>query len=488
MVEDEDRRGVSGCMTLHNTTTHKSFTTKTLYMKNILLSIVMLGTLFLSQACEVEEAVVPVSKAEITVTEDNGTVTIAPGGETVSYEYAFGSEMTIEDFLSADSEKVSVKDDSVTEIDMSELSEGFYYSFYAVAYDANGNASAVSSLTVPVFDDGVALRTSWLTATTAGFVIDIPSFYYSLRYHVGVDSDREAFYSGEIAGSKVDEPIQYAGVNCFDLKPGSEYVLFVEAIDRSGLVLKKELQFTTESDDESTFSVDYTVVSSDAYRTLYKVSPAGKTEKVAAFALDKLSSSTDNLVMYGPANGRGHLVNVFNGWLDIDFNFKTAAGVLDYETLDPDMNCNVEVELYLLAMDASDNIKGIYKYDLLTAEVDENAGAAEVTVEVSDVTSVGATYTYTPNSETMAFMYDTIEADWFDEFSQTSEYDEFYLHNRLFTQGYYFAYGQDVVTYTEGQGTPGTRYYAAACPLNVNGPGNGGWGKLSLKEYTTEVE
>lgn len=471
------------------TTTHKSFfTTKTLYMKNILLSVLTLGTLLLFQACEVEEAAVPVSKAEITVAEENGTVTIAPGGDAVSYEYAFGPEMTMEDFISGESERISVQGSTVSEIDLSELSEGFYYSFFAVAYDAKGNASAVSSLSVPVFDDGVSLETSWITATTAGFVVNIPSFYYSLRYHVGADSDREAFYSGEIAGSKVDEPIQYAGVNCFELKPGTDYVLFVEAIDRSGFVVKKELQFTTEADDESTFAVDYKVVASDAYMTQYQVSPVGKTEKVGAFALSKLSSSTDNLVMYGPANGRGHLVNVFKGWLDIDFNFKTAAGVLDYATQDPEMNCNVEVELYLLAMDASDNIKGIYKYDLLTAEVDENAGAAEVSVEVSDVTSVGATYTYTPNSETMAFMYDTIEADWFDEFSQSSEYDEYYLHNRLFAQGYYFAYGQDVVSYTEEQGTPGTRYYAAACPLNVNGPKNNGWGKLSLKEYTTDAE
>lgn len=457
-------------------------------MKNILLSVVTLGTLLLFQACEVEEAVVPVSKAEITVTEENGTVTIAPGGEAVSYEYAFGPEMTIEDFISGESERISVEGSTVSEIDLSELSDGFYYSFFAVAYDGNGNASSVSSLSVPLFDDGVSLETTWLTATTAGFVVNIPSFYYSLRYYVGTDSEREAFYSGEVAGSKVDEPIQYAGVNCFELKPGTEYVLFVEAIDRSGFVVKKELPFTTEKDDESTFAVDYKLVSSDAYRTLYQVSPVGKTEKVAAFALSKLSSSTDNLVMYGPANGRGHLVNVFNGWLDIDFNFKTAAGVLDYETLDPDMNCNVEVELYLLAMDASDNIMGIYRYDLLTAEVDENAGTAEVSVEVSDITSAGATYTYTPNSETMAFMYDTIEADWFDEFSQSSEYDEYYLHNRLYTQGYYFAYGQDEVSYTESQGAPGTRYYAAACPLNVNGPKNNGWGKLSLKEYTTEVE
>lgn len=40
-----------------------------------------------------------------------------------------------------------------------------------------------------------------------------------------------------------------------------------------------------------------------------------------------------------------------------------------------------------------------------------------------------------------------------------------------------------VVTYTETEGEPGKRYYAAGCPMNCNGIL--GWGDLVLEEYTT---
>ena len=41
-------------------------------------------------------------------------------------------------------------------------------------------------------------------------------------------------------------------------------------------------------------------------------------------------------------------------------------------------------------------------------------------------------------------------------------------------------------TFAETIGQPGTRYYAAACPMNANGID--GWGETVLVEYTTLAE
>lgn len=459
--------------------------------KQILLTLAVAGLAFsVFQACSESDFTASVSGASVTVTEsDGGIVVITPQGDVSRYEYAYGMDMGIDDFLSLpEAERTSVEGDGVTEIDLSLLPPGGYYGFYAVAYDTEGTAGAVSSLTIPLFEEDFKVEMTWVTESTAGFVIYCSGNYASIRYYVGTAGDRDAFLSGEIEGTLVEEPVEYAGVNCFDLEGGTEYVLYAQAVDRSGAEEFKELPFTTCENAGSCSSAEYEMLESDAYRTLFRVTPGGNTVKVAAFAMSESEAYTNNLVMYGPANGRGHLVSVFNNWLSIGFNFETASGVLEFETFDPSLECNVKTVMYIATMDASGNIRGIYRHDLVTSPVDGNAGTAKVSINVSDITSSGATYTYTPNQETMGFFYDTIDADWFDEFRKTPEYNEYYLHNRLFTQGYYWAYGQDEVVYTETTGTPGKRYYAAVCPLNVNGPLNGGWGEMTLVEYTTSVE
>lgn len=442
------------------------------------------------QACSYVESGTPVSGVSVTVEESaGGSVVITPHGDgVVMYEFAYGPDMTMEDFLSPDVKRTAVYGKEPYEIDLAGLAYGSYYGFYAVAYDGNGIAGAVSSLVLPLFEDDFTLEKTWVTESTAGFVIYCSGNYSSIRYYVGTPEERDAFLSGAIEGTVVVEPIEYAGVNCFGLVSNTEYVLYAQGEDRSGAVFNRELPFVTSENGSSCGSAVYEVLESDAYRTLFRVTPGGSTEKVAAFAMRESDAYTNDLVMYGQANGRGNLVSVFEGWLSIGFNFEVADGVLEFDTVNPLMQCEVNTELYMVTMDASGNILGIYKHDLVTAPVDDMAGKAVVEIKVTDVTSVGATYTYVPNMETMGFFYDTIDADWFDEFRKTSEYDEYYLHNRLFSQGSWFAYGNGETVFTEMGGEPGKRYYAAACPLNVNGPLNGGWGEMTLVEYRTSME
>lgn len=425
------------------------------------------------------------SDVSVSITVVDGTVIVAPSSDAVSYEYSYGPGMTLEDFLDDTSERISENGNGASEIDLSSVPQGTSCSFYAVAYDAAGTAGAVASLTVPLSGDGFSLECTWITESTAGLLVRCSGQYAGVRYYVGQDKDRSEFEAGRIEGTMVDNIIEYAGVNLFDLEPGTEYILFAEAYDRSGAASFKELSFTTAPGREDCFSADYEMVESDAYRTLYRVVPGANTKKVAAFVLDKSASSTDNLVMYGPANGRGHLVSVFEGWMSIDFNFHTAEGVLEFITEDPGFKCNVDSEIYIVTMDGDGSIKGIYRHDFVAAPVNPDAGAATAEISVGDITSCGATYTYVPGPETMGIMYDTIDADWFDAFKETTDYSEYYMHNRLLNQGYYFAYGKAETVYTEEAGTPGTRYYAAACPMNVNGPHNDGWGALVLEPYVT---
>lgn len=151
------------------------------------------------------------------------------------------------------------------------------------------------------------------------------------------------------------------------------------------------------------------------------------------------------------------------------------------------------MEIYAIAYDKDFNLSGVYNFDFSTPSYNAEAGEAHVSIDVSDVTSTGAMYTITKGENMFAVMYDTLEAEWFDMIVDDPSYHEFYIHEILLGNAMYFAYGPDMadgkVVFEEKTGTPLTRYYAAACPMNENGPvRDNGWGKLVIEEYTTSVE
>ena len=107
-------------------------------------------------------------------------------------------------------------------------------------------------------------------------------------------------------------------------------------------------------------------------------------------------------------------------------------------------------------------------------------------MEVTDITTNGATYKVTPNQYTMGYLINTFEADYYEGLvaNNTPEKVAQIVQERLLELGEYFYYYADSnPPYTETKGTPGTKYYAIACPMNVNGAE--GFGSITVQEFTT---
>lgn len=422
-----------------------------------------------------------------TMLDENGNdvVRITPGESTVRFDYAVGIDGSVEKFLNGEMGIMSSDGAEIIDISIEELQKGQYYTVVAQGYDDVGNKGAVSSVTVSTSGKGLSIELSYLTESSVGILINSDSGnYMDIYYYLGCEEDRDKFYQGdELSDGYVESIMAYNGANYFDLEPGKEYVFYVKAKDRKGIPFHEEFKFSTLSSENDCPSVSYEIVSSDAYRTTYRIMGNDKAVKVAAFPHD-LNDVTSETVMYGEGGQRGNIKKVFEDWLEIGFKVKSSTdeNSFEFSVDNVDFLNDVEVDLYLMAMDENGEIVSIYKDNMVIAEYDESAAQATCEVAVSDVTSSGAKYVFTPDTNTMAIFIETVEADWFDEFSKTEEYHDFYLHERFFNQGY-FSYGNKPVEYVETTGQTNTRYYAAVCPMNKNGLK--GWGKLEMKEYTT---
>ena len=87
-------------------------------------------------------------------------------------------------------------------------------------------------------------------------------------------------------------------------------------------------------------------------------------------------------------------------------------------------------------------------------------------------------------------MYDTYDADYYDQVTSSSSCHEFFIHEELMTSGNgKFSYGNGEVIYAEIEGDPYTEYLLCVAPMNGNGPVDAGWGELAVSErYRTLAE
>lgn len=414
-------------------------------------------------------------------------VRFIPSSNTVSFRYAIGEASDFGDFVAGTMQNtVTVEGASETDVVFENLVPNKVYTIFAVACDENGFEGEVATAKIPTADDNFLLEIQYVTDESAGFTFTATSDYRGGRFYLGTEADRDLFINGEVGEEFKDMKSKTA--NFFDLQPSTDYVFYAQAIDRAGFMSDViEIRITTLAEGacpKAEFSFD-----NDIYYGTYTLTPNDKCGQITSFIC--IEGSNDMMINSG-SHWAGDIIAMMKSWESlvskgkVTISYGGDPAVMNFRT--PELLCDNHLEIYAMYYDNSGNVTGIYRYTAKTPSFDENAGEAKLTVEVSDITASGATYTYTKGENTFAFMYDSIDADWFDDFKENDpSYHEFYIHELLFQAGKYWSYGQDVTTFNEETGTPGTRLYAAGCPMNVNGP-KGGWGALVLEEYTTLAE
>lgn len=454
-------------------------------MRRFLSSIAIVILSAAAAGCKTEYVLPETGAASVTIqkSSDNDstsvTVTFIPSENAVSFRYAIGTEEDFEKFRNGTlSSTVSEGNGSVEET-FDGLEPLSTYTVFATATDERGLEGEIAVAKLSTEDPEIIFTEQYLLKNSAAFTVRFSSNYRGVTYYLGKEGEREAFLAGETENSTVNDVDEYT-VNYFTLDPETDYVFYAKITDRGGNTAKViEHPFRTNADaPDAVFEYE-----NDFYRGEYTLTPVQGCSKIAAIVT--LKGENDDII-YGRNNWKGDLLAMLQSWQNVEslgVSVSENGQPLTIEYLTPTLMLENPLEIYILIYNENGDPCGVMHYDMATPSYDSNAPEATVSVEVSDITENGATYTYTAGEGTVAFLYDTVDAEWFDEFSQSEEYYEHYLHELLFSNGKWWAYMTSPVIYVEEEAEPGARYYAVACPMNCNGIQ--GWGELVMEEYTT---
>lgn len=470
-------------------------TQKTIDMKKLLtiVAVALMISPILSGCQKTEVVASPYGEAAVKMefAGDAGSsgfsVLFTPSENTSYFEYAVGYPEDYVRFANGEMEKVSVEGNEPVEVAFDELNPLEEYSVFAQAYDSDGKAGSVSVLGVSTQDDKLNIQPEYITDHTAGICVNFSDATYELEYYFGTPEDKDAFLSGETENKTLTDVIAnnygYAVVaNRYDLEADTEYAFFLKAYDRIGKEVYKEYYFRTAKEGQCP-KVSMKIESIDAYKGKYTFEANDMCSKMAVLMCPK---GKHDAMLY--TDGMGQVMKTVDVWGSIGFEAKVSMDEsFTYEYITTAIKCGVDLEAYVVTYDSEYVPRGLQHFDMRIPDIDANAPDCTVDIQISDITENGATYTYTPDENVLAFFYETVDADWYDNFRNTGEWYELYLHEYL-VDGGYFAYCGDndkPVQFIENTGVSNYRYYAAACPLNANGIGEG-WQSEVLVEYRTK--
>lgn len=470
-------------------------TQKTIDMKKLLtiVAVALMISPILSGCQKTEVVASPYGEAAVKMefAGDTGStgfsVLFTPSENTSCFEYAVGYPEDYARFANGEMEKVSIEGNEPVEVSFDELNPLEEYSVFAQAYDSDGKAGSVSVLGFSTLDDKLNIEPDYITDDAAGILVNFSDATYELEYYFGKAEEKDAFMAGETESKyftdQTGNNYGYAIVdNHFNLDSDTEYAFFLKAYDRSGKMTYMDYYFKTLKSGECP-KVSLNTEKLDVYKGTYTFTANDLCSKMAIYLCPK--GETDGMFY---ADGLGQVKKTVDVWGSIGYKTNVSMDktyTFDYYT--SGMKCGVDLEMYVVTYDDEYYPVGLQHFEVRTPDYDENAPSCTVGIEISDVTTVGATYTYRPDENVLAFFYETVDADWYDNFRKTGEWHEFYLHEYLVESGY-FAYcggNTEPVTFTEYTGVSGYRYYAAACPVNANGIGDG-WQSEVLVEYKTK--
>ncbi len=415
-------------------------------------------------------------------------VSFVPSANAVRFEYMLGTPDMEKSFLDGSADGIAGHEgnDSLG-VRFDNLEAGKKYSVFARAYDKTGKPGGLARCDISTNSNAYNVRTQFIASNSASFRIEFTSDYINFRYLLGKESEKEAFLAGEIQDGILQNIVEYYCASYFDLEEG-DYVFYAQGEDISGAKTRLfEIPFST-ADESSVPSGTLEIISQDAYKGEYAITPNGNCGKITCYI--STAGQYDNLAL-DPTSWRGDYVAMLQSWEQIPGvmpSHTATAETLEFSYTDPTLALGQPMEIYALFFDKDLNPAGVRHFEFSKPGFDENAPQAHVDVKVENISYAGAVYTFTPDENTLAFMYETVDAAWYDDIvANSSDYHEFYLHEYLFSQGFYFAYAKDLkdgaMSFAETSGSPSTRYYAAACPMNANA--TQGWCEATLVSYTT---
>lgn len=465
-------------------------------MKKLFYPII-LSVLLSAAACteqetgpEIEQGTATVTLSMSPVTEDSTLIlTVTPSEDAVSYQVYCAQDADVESFVNGvydgDERLRSFDGTAPTEVRYENLEDG-YYTILALAVDADGRKGAVASAKAWLPDGAFSCSVQFVSDRAAAFKTIIPYRIIETHYYLGAPGEKEKFENGEVEVMvKEDYPVFYVATYT-TLEPSTDYVFYVRGLDRYGM-FTETIEIPVRTMDEGTApACEAEVVNSDIYSQTVVLTPNSNCSKVVAMAMNK---GTHN-VLYD-LNWGGDIAGCVEAW-----NEHASAGAPLEVATTSDWTCGVAKEMYWISYDENGVIANLQHLDYTTPSEDGTLPAPSCTLEISDITSSGATYTVTVDENTLAVWFETLEKDFYEEIV-AGDYGDYYLHEYMFAMWYNnndsihgFLYGTDTATFTERAGTPGTEYYVVAVPVGFNGPyaSTGSWGPMVVDHYTTLSE
>lgn len=458
-------------------------------MKKLLYCSLLL--IFFFQACAEKENIMFFCDSDVKIgtyvanSVSSGSMDFSISGDATRMVYYVGESEDIKSFEEGSLSGIVDVDvaDNIYKAKLTGLETGKTYSVFAMTYDESGNHGRVSSSKFRVPDENdVKITVEHVLASSFSVCIEISSSLYGVEYYLGKAEDREDFLNGVTENKFRNDFTKYSAY-FYDLEPDTDYIVYFVGYDRINAKTQLyEIPVRTLPASEG-YIKEFKIKHLDIYKGEYEIVPAEKCSKMVA-AID---IESNKYLLEGEYNWQGDIIAMLESWLNIEMSMTSMNGEsLSFDYITPDMLFGKELEVYVVVYDSDYNPAGVERFVFNTPEQNPDAGNVTVGIEVSDITSSGATYTYTPDQEVFGFMYETLEADWFDDLSSSAEYNDRYIHELLWGNGKYWSYGNEEVVYVEQTGKPNTRYYAVACPMNENG--RSGWCDMVMKEYKTDVK
>lgn len=443
--------------------------------------------LLTSIACTKETIVdYPVVKIEVVIKNDLSvcSVMIIPSENTLRFKYAVATEDNRAEFELGTLEGIYEQEGSEPlEVTFENVSTNDGLTIFAQAFNDSGSGPVASVKPYSVKSKfNVSLQ--YVTHCSAGVKFDMSGSYYKCKYYLGHAGESEAFLNDNVKASYLEES-QYWVVNFFDLEESSDYILYVKGTDRAYMETPLlEIPISTCAFEEFP-AIEFKTNTLDVMGGIFEFVPNNQCGKIVA-TYAKTAGQFDSM-LYSDAHFYGDCMYMLSSWSD--------AGINDWcKTSKANQSLNVElntasclpeepIEFYILVYDKEQKPFGCYYYSLKTPVGDESAPLANVSIKISDITSSGATYTFTADENTVLFYYETVDADWFDDFVTTDQYYDYFIHEYLRQGNGMLARGEKIVAFVENKAEPSKRYYAVACPMNLNGVA--GWSPIVLESYTT---
>lgn len=463
------------------------------YFPIVLISMIIFGLV----SCQQENRVEDLSDATISIERignpDTNLITVkfSPSENAQAFEYAIGLPDEENLFLEGSIDVVRVEGNDSLEVTFDGLDPDTEYAVFARAYNGSNMPGGLARMDIFTKTDKYKISTYFLTNNSVSIKFEYSPRYTNFRYYLGKKEDREAFVNSKTDDDVLIDVYGYYYVSYFGIEPG-EYVFYAQGEDLSGVKTEIiEIDFTTPEYNDIPCA-ELKVVSQDIFRSKFELVPNEKCGKISAVVNFKGYFDAN---IYGPESWMGDHITTLSNWETLGtmygYNGCFAIGEpLVFSFDDVQFVNTAQIEIIALFWDKDMNPTGVQRFVVDKNFDNPDAPEATVSVSVGDITTVGATYTYTPDNNTIGFLYDTLDADWYDDFKETPEWTEFYIHELLLSNGMYWCYcpdmKSDVVTFTENTGEAGKRYYAAACPMNENG--TKGWGPLALTDYVTNAE